>query len=350
MKGPESDRPVLVSGDRPTGRLHLGHWVGTLENRVRLQESCRSFYIVADLHFLTTHGDRAMEVRDNAREIVLDWLAAGLDPERSTFVLQSQVPEIAELSVILSMLCPVPRAQRIPSLKEMRDALGLEENYSLGLLSYPVLMAADVLLFKARKVPVGEDQLAHLELARELARRFNRIYGFDFDEPEAVVSTVPRLVGTDGARKMSKSLGNAILLADDPDTVERRVRGMYTDPNRVRSDVPGTVEGNPVFTYHDLFNSDRAEVEDLKARYRAGKVGDVEVKEKLARALNRFLLPFHERRKVWETRAAEAWDLLVAGTRKARGIAAEHLEGVLESMGMPSFRALRGGMAPPSAA
>lgn len=336
------DRPILVTGDRPTGRLHLGHWVGTLENRLRLQDAHRCYFVVADLHFLTTHYDRTAELRANMEEMVLDWLAAGLDPARSTFLVQSQVPEIAELAVVLSMLCPAPRARRIPALKERLAERGGKEACSLGLLSYPVLMAADVLLFKGQKVPVGEDQLAHLELVRELARRFNALYGGFFAEPEALAGNTPRLVGTDGAKKMSKSLGNAIYLSDEPAEVEAKVRGMYTDPKRVRSDVPGTVEGNPVFTYHDRFNPDRGEVEDLKARYRSGKVGDVEVKLRLARALNAFLEPFRRRRRALEGRREAVWEALGEGTRRARHVAQENLKMILDRMGLPTGRITAG--------
>jgi tryptophanyl-tRNA synthetase len=326
--------PVLVSGDRPTGRLHLGHWVGSLRERVLAQDRYRSFFLVADLHFLTTHATRAREAGPNSLEMVLDWLSVGIDPARSTFVLQSQVPEISELAVLLSMLCPVARARRIPALKEKIRDLGAGERYSLGLLGYPVLMAADLLSFRASAVPVGGDQVGHVELARELAGRFNRLYGALFPEPRVLESRSPRLVGTDGFRKMSKSLDNAIYLSDDAQTVERRVRGMYTDPRRIRSDIPGTVEGNPVFDYHDLFNPDRKEVEELRERYRAGRVGDVEVKATLARALNAFLDPIRRRRRDWEGRREEVVTLLREGTVAARAVARETLDEALGHLGL----------------
>ncbi len=321
--------PVLVAGDRPTGRLHLGHWVGSLEERVALQDENRCYFLVADLHALTTHHDRAEEVRAFTLEVVLDWMSVGLDPKRSMFVLQSQIPEVAELAVVLSSLCSVPRARRVPALKETVPDLGTDENISLGLLSYPILMAADVLLFRADRVAVGEDQLGHVELVRELARRFNHLYGPYFVEPEPVLGRASRLVGTDGAAKMSKSRGNAIYLSDDRATVERRVHGMFTDPRRVRSDIPGQVEDNPVFIYHGHFNPDRAEVEDLRSRYRAGKVGDVEVKEKLARALNAFLDPIRERRRELESRKETLWEILWEGSRQARRVANESLRSIL---------------------
>ncbi len=327
-------KPVLVTGDRPTGRLHLGHLVGSLYNRIRFQNDYECFFLVADLHMLTTHYDRVEEVEKNVLDMVIDWLSVGMDPTRSTFYIQSGVPAITELYTILAMLCPVPRAQRIPTLKEKAQDMGVGENYSVGLLGYPVLMAADILVFKATKVPVGEDQLSHLELTRELARRFNYLYGDFFPEPEAVVSETPRLVGTDGNRKMSKSLDNCIYLSDDPKTVERRVYGMYTDPNRIRADIPGTVEGNPVFIYHDAFNPNKEEVEDLKARYRTGRVGDVEVKQKLARAINALLDPIRERRGYYEKRPDEVRDILREGTLRANEIASRNMDEILSHMGL----------------
>ena len=327
-------KPILVTGDRPTGRLHLGHLVGSLNNRIRFQHNYQCFFLVADLHMLTTHYDKIEEVEKNVLEMVVDWLSVGMDPNLSTFYIQSQVPAITELYTILAMLCPVPRAERIPTLKEKIHDMGIGENYSVGLLGYPILMAADILIFKATKVPVGDDQLSHLEITRELARRFNYLYGDFFPEPEAVVSETSRLVGTDGNRKMSKSLNNCIYLSDDAKEVERRVRTMYTDPNRIRADIPGTVEGNPVFIYHDAFNKKKEEVEELKMRYRAGKVGDVEVKQKLARAINEILDPIREKRSFYERRLDEVRDILRQGTSKAKDIAGKNMEDVISHMGL----------------
>jgi tryptophanyl-tRNA synthetase len=329
-----ADKPVLMTGDRPTGRLHLGHFVGSLVNRVRLQDQYQCLFLVADLHMLTTHSDRLGKVAANVLDMVIDWLSVGMDPRRATFYIQSQVPAITQLYTILGMLCTVPRAQRVPTLKQQAQDLGVGENYSLGLLGYPVLMAADILIFNAAKAPVGEDQLSHLELARELARRFNHLYGPTFNEPDGLLSDMPRLVGTDGRRKMSKSLDNAIHLSDDPKTVEERVRGMYTDPQRIHADVPGRVEGNPVFIYHELFNPDHAEVEDLKARYRAGTVGDVEVKQKVARALNAFLEPLRARRTHYEAHLDDVRDILRDGTRRANEIADRNMDAILRHMGL----------------
>ncbi|MGH7901449.1 MAG: tryptophan--tRNA ligase, partial [Thermodesulfobacteriota bacterium] len=281
-----------------------------------------------------THYDRVEEVEQNTLRLVIDWLSVGMDPNRSIFYVQSQVPNITELYTILSMLCTVPRSQRIPTLKEKAQDMGVGDNYSVGLLGYPILMAADILMFKATKVPVGEDQLSHLELTRELARRFNFLYGEFFTEPDAVVSETPRLVGTDGNRKMSKSLENCIYLSDDPKTVERRVRGMYTDPKRLRADIPGTVEGNPIFIYHDAFNKNTDEVDDLKTRYRNGTVGDVEVKKKLTVAINNMLEPIRERCEYFEGRMSDVRDIIHNGTRMARGIASGNMDAIIEKMGL----------------
>jgi tryptophanyl-tRNA synthetase len=327
-------KPILVTGDRPTGRLHLGHLVGSLQNRIRFQDDYDCYFLVADLHMLTTHYDKVGEVESNTLDMIMDWLSVGMDPGRSTFYIQSQIPYITELYAILAMICGVPRAERIPTLKEKIQDMGVGENYSVGLLGYPVLMAADILMFKATKVPVGEDQLSHIELTRELARRFNFLYGDFFAEPEPVVSETSRLVGTDGNRKMSKSLDNCIYLSDSPKEVEARVRSMYTDPKRIRADIPGTVEGNPVFIYHDAFNTNTEEVEELKQRYRTGNVGDVEVKKKLARAINDLLEPIRERRREYEKRSDDVRDILRDGIKRANGVAHKNMDEITTHMGL----------------
>ena len=323
----------ILTGDRPTGRLHLGHYVGTLANRVRLQEEYDSFFILADLHVLTTRPERdhVRAIARNVREIVLDYLAVGIDPERSVIFVQSAVPAICELDVIFQMLVSVPRLRRVPSIKDMARDAGLE-TLPFGLLGYPVLQAADILLPRAHLVPVATDNEAHVEVAREIARRFNNLYGEVFPEPQALLGEV--LVGTDGRAKASKSLDNVVYLSDDAATVERKVRGMYTDPARVRADVPGRVEGNPVFTYHDAFNANREEVQDLKVRYRQGLVGDVEVKEQLARALNRFLDPIRERRTHFEAANGLVDEILAAGNERMRREAQETMQVVREAMGL----------------
>jgi len=334
-----SGRRRMLTGDRPTGRLHLGHWVGSLQNRVRLQDEYDCFIIIADLHTLTTRPEREAlaEVPENIRQMVLDYLAVGIDPERSTIFVQSAIPEIAELHLLLEMLVSLPRLERIPTIREMAQAAHLDV-LPFGLVGYPVLQAADILVARGEVVPVGRDNLPHVEVARELARRFNHMYGEVFPEPEPLLSETPVLPGIYGQQKMSKSLGNAILLSDTAEAVSARVMQMYTDPARVRADVPGRVEGNPVFIYHDLFNPDRAEVEDLKERYRQGRVGDVEVKRKLARALNAFLDPIRERRATLEREPTLVEDVLHAGNRAMRAIAAETMERVRETMGLTYFR------------
>lgn len=332
---PHPTKPRLLTGDRPTGRLHLGHYVGSLANRVKLQHQYESFFIIADLHTLTTKPE-PQYIRDiptYIRETVLDYLAVGIDPEISTIFVQSAVPETYHLNLLFEMLVTVPRLERMPTLKDMaRDAH--IDTMPFGLLGYPVLQAVDILLPRAQVVPVGRDNQSHVELARELARRFNNIYSETFPEPEAIIGDVPLLVGTDGQNKMSKSLGNAIYLSDDAATVMEKVRNMYTDPKRLRATDPGTVEGNPVFTYHDAFNPNRAEVDDLKARYRAGKVGDVEVKAKLAAAINAFLEPFRERRAYFLSHPTIPRDVLVNGIRRMQAEARETMELVRAATGL----------------
>lgn len=330
-----SERMRLLTGDRPTGKLHLGHYVGTLANRVKLQDQYECFFLVADLHMLTTRvePDLLAETGRNVHEIVLDNLSVGIDPDKCTYFLQSLVPAIAEIQLLFSMLVTVPRLQRVPTLKEVMQDLHVEQP-SMGLLAYPVLQAADILCVRARLVPVGKDQASHLELTREIARRFNTLYGDTLPEPETLIGDVPTLVGTDGQAKMSKSLGNAIFLSDDPKTVEQKVRAMYTDPNRTRADIPGRVEGNPVFIYHDAFNPNTAEVAELKERYGQGKVGDVEVKVKLAAAINAFLDPIRQRRAALESRPGIVKEVLAAGSERAQRESALTLDMMKRAMGL----------------
>jgi tryptophanyl-tRNA synthetase len=316
---------------RPTGKLHLGHLVGALRNWVALQAEYDCFYFVADWHALTSGYDDTAELTAYARDNVADWLAAGLDPERSTLFIQSLVPEHAELSLLLSMIIPIPWLQRVPTYKEQIEQLSDRDLSSVGFLSYPLLQTADVIMYNARYVPVGDDQVPHLELSREIVRRFHNLYGEVFVEPQPLLTPVPRLPGLDN-RKMSKSYENAIDLSDDAETVTKKVRMMYTDPKRIRADIPGTVEGNPVFIYHDAFNPDRAEVEDLKARYREGRVGDVEVKTKLGRALNAMLEPMRQRRAEVLARPGYLDEVLFEGSRRARAHAAGTMERVREAM------------------
>jgi tryptophanyl-tRNA synthetase len=331
-------RQRILTGDRPTGDLHLGHYVGSLANRVRLQDEYDCFFIVADYHALTTAYEESSEVQANVHGLVLDYLSVGIDPARSTVFLQSLVPEIPELYMLFSMLVTVPRLQRVPTLKQIMRDLKLE-TASLGMLEYPVLQAADILCVRGDLVPVGKDQASHIEVTREIARRFNDLYGRVFPVPDALIGDVPVLPGTDGKAKMSKSLDNAIYLSDGPEAVQQKVMRMYTDPTRIHATDPGHVRGNPVFIYHDAFNADRDEVNDLKRRYRRGKVGDVEVKQRLSRALNAFLDPLRERRARYETQPKLVEEIIGSGSERARREAQETLRRAREAMGLTYFRA-----------
>jgi tryptophanyl-tRNA synthetase len=313
--------------------------VGSIRNRVRLQDEYECFFIVADLHTLTTRPEKAAiaEIPENVREMMLDYLAAGIDPSRSIIFLQSAIPETAELALVFSMLVSLPRLERLPSIKDMAEAAHLDV-LPFGLVGYPVLQAADIMLPRANLVPVGKDNVPHVEVTRDIVTRFNNLYGEVLALPEVLMSDVPTLPGIYGMQKMSKSLDNAILLSDTEDVVNKRVMQMYTDPNRVRADIPGTVEGNPVFVYHDAFNPNLDEVNDLKERYRAGKVGDVEVKKKLAKAINGVLDPMRERRAQLEQRGHEVDDIIAEGNRRMRDEARLTMEIVREAMGLTYFR------------
>jgi len=317
---------------RPTGRLHLGHLVGALGNWVPLQDTYDCFYFVADWHALTSEYADTSRIARNVYDVVADWIGAGLDPEKGTFFVQSLVPEHAELYLLLSMVIAVPWLERVPTYKEQRETLKDKDLSTIGFLGYPLLQTADVAMYDAQFVPVGEDQVAHLELAREVVRRFNKFFGDVLVEPQPLLTTFGRLPGLDGDKKMSKSLGNTIHLSDTEDEVRKKVRQMYTDPKRIRADIPGTVEGNPVFVYHDAFNPNTVEVEDLKARYRAGTVGDVEVKTKLAIALNAYLEPIRQRRSAVLARPGHLREILFEGSKRARAVAAGTMDRVREAM------------------
>jgi tryptophanyl-tRNA synthetase len=318
---------------RPTGKLHLGHLVGALQNWVELQERYDCFYFVADWHAMTSEYANTSAITANALENVADWLAAGVDPDRSTVFVQSLVPEHAELHLLLSMVVPIPWLERVPTYKEQQEQLSDRDLSTLGFLGYPLLQTADIAIYDGQFVPVGDDQVPHLELSREVIRRFEQFYGPVLVEPQPLLTRVSRLPGLDN-RKMSKSYQNTIDLSDDADTVTQKVRQMYTDPKRVRADIPGTVEGNPVFMYHDAFNTDRAEVEDLKTRYRAGTVGDVEVKTKLARALNGSLEPFRERRRDVLAKPERVREIAIEGSRRARAVAQVTMERVRRAVNL----------------
>ena len=327
----------IITGDRPTGPLHLGHYVGSLAERVRLQYEYESYIEIADVQALTDNFDNPQKVRENVFEVALDYLAVGLDPNVVTIFVQSLVPQIAELTVFFSNLVTVSRLERNPTVKEEIREKGMEDNVTFGFLGYPVSQAADIMVVNAHLVPVGEDQAPMIELTRDIVARFNNIYGETFNMPEILLGEVPRLPGTDGKAKMSKSLGNAIFLKDDPQTVERKVMGMYTDPTRIRATDPGHVEGNPVFVYHDVFNPNKEEVEEMKRLYRIGGIGDVAVKRALVKALNEFLDPIRERRAKYEAQPQYVREVLMEGTRRTRQVAQETMRKVRAAMKIDYF-------------
>lgn len=336
----------ILTGDTPTGKLHLGHYVGSIENRLALQDSYDCYFIIANKHAFTTRADKPAEIRQSVIEIATDYLAVGIDPNRSTMFVQSEVPAIDELMFSFAMLIPFNRLMRNPTLKdEIRDK-GLGDNYSFGFPMYAVGQCADILAFRPEMVPVGEDQLPHLELTREVARKFDQIYcGVDpqtedkdyiakggvFPVIQPKLGRVKRLVGTGGPGpsgellKMSKSLNNAIFLGDDADVVQKKVMGMYTDPKRLRATDPGTVENNPLWIFHETFNPDQAWVTEQEDAYRQGKVGDVVIKRKLVEVLNTLIEPIRTKRKYFEQRSDDVMDALRQGTRRANEVAEETL-------------------------
>lgn len=340
------NKPRLLTGDTPTGRLHLGHWIGSVENRVALQDQYDCYFIIANVHAFTTRMDRPEEVRQSTLDIATDYLACGIDPQRSTMFIQSEIPAIADLTFFFSMLLPFPRVMRNPTIKdEIRDK-GLGENYPFGFLLYPIGQVADILAFRPEIVPVGEDQIPHIEMTREVARKFDQLYcGVDshtedkdyvakgglFPVVDVKLGRSRRLVGTgapgpDGnLLKMSKSLNNAILLSDDPDTIKKKVMGMYTDPNRLKATDPGTVENNPLWIFHETFNHDEKWIEEAKQRYREGTIGDVECKRRLIDVLVELVEPIRQKRLVFERDPGQVLEILRQGTQKANVVADETL-------------------------
>ena len=341
-----SDKKRILTGDTPTGRLHLGHWVGSIENRVKLQHDYECFFIIANLHAFTTRADQPEAIRQSTLDIFLDYLGAGIDPTVSTIFIQSEIPAISELTFYFSMLTPYSRLMRNPTIKdEIRDK-GLGDNYSFGFLLYPIGQVADILAFRPELVPVGEDQIPHLEMTREVARRFNQMYcGVDshtdddnylkagglFPIIKPLVGKTGRLVGLNGPDKegrllkMSKSLNNAIYLHDDPDTIKKKVMSMYTDPNRLRPTDKGTIENNPLWIFHDTFNTDTAWIEDAKDRYRNGQIGDVECKRKLIDVLVELVEPMQLRREDYAKDMGEVMRILKAHNARANDVANETL-------------------------
>ena len=322
----------ILTGDRPTGPLHLGHYVGSLQNRVRLQHDYDTYILIADIQALTDNFEHPEKLEANVFEVALDYLAVGLDPERVKIVVQSMVPELTELATYFMNLVTVATLERNPTVKDEIKQRNFKRGVPVGFWSYPISQAADITIFKAELVPVGEDQLPMIEQAREIVRRFNSLYDKVLIEPRAMLGQMARLPGTDGGAKMSKSLGNCIFLGDPPETVRKRVMSMFTDPTRIHPTDPGHVEGNPVFTYHDVFNPDKAEVEELKDRYRKGQVGDVEVKQKLFAALDAFLSPIRDRRAEYAAKPKRVREIIVEGTRKGRAVAQATMDDVRAAM------------------
>jgi tryptophanyl-tRNA synthetase len=322
----------ILTGDRPSGRLHLGHYVGSIANRVKLQDEYEQYILIADVQALTDNFANPQIVADSVKELVLDYVAAGIDSSKSTIVVQSKMPAIAELTVFFMNLVSLNRVLRNPTVKAEIEQRGYGESVPAGFAMYPVSQAADITAFAADLVPVGDDQLPMIEQTREIVRKFNSLYGEVLVEPKAMISEYPRLVGLDGKSKMSKSLGNCIYLADSADEVQKKVMSMYTDPNRLKPTDPGTIEGNPVFVYHDAFNPNKGEVEDLKTRYRAGTVGDVEVKQKLISAINNLLEPMRARRVDLENNQEKIEAILKEGAEKGRLVTDEVLKKVKTAM------------------
>jgi tryptophanyl-tRNA synthetase len=322
----------ILTGDRPTGPLHLGHYVGSLHNRVRLQNEYDTYILIADVQALTDNFEHPEKLRANIFEVALDYLAVGLEPEKSKFVVQSMVPELTELTIYYMNLVTVATLERNPTVKEEIKQRNFAKGIPVGFWSYPISQAADITIFKADLVPVGQDQLPMIEQAREIVRRFNKLYAKVLTEPRTLLGSMARLPGTDGGAKMSKSLNNCIYLSDPSATVRQRVMSMFTDPTRIHGNEPGHVEENPVFTYHEAFNEDRAEVEDLKQRYRKGTVKDFEVKERLFVALENFLGPIRERRAKYESKPALVREIVREGTRQGRATAQATMEEVRHAM------------------
>ncbi|ABR32982.1 tryptophan--tRNA ligase [Clostridium beijerinckii] len=334
-------KKVILTGDRPTGKLHIGHYIGSLKNRVVLQESglYESFIMIADQQALTDNARNPEKIRNSLTEVALDYLAVGIDPSKSNIFVQSQIPELNELTMHYLNLVTLSRLERNPTVKQEIKQKNFENSIPAGFLIYPVSQAADITAFKADTVPVGEDQLPMIEQTREIVRSFNSIYGEVLVEPEAVLpsSNAGRLPGTDGKAKMSKSIGNCIYLSDDADTIKKKVMSMYTDPNHIRVEDPGQVEGNTVFTYLDVFATDKNAVEEMKEHYKRGGLGDVKVKKYLNEILQAELEPIRNRRIEFEKDIDAVYKMLKDGSNKAREVAANTLREVREAIGIEYF-------------
>jgi len=330
-----SERKIILTGDRPTGKLHLGHYVGSLASRVKLQEVHRQFVMIADVQALTDHAHEPQKIRDNILEVALDYLAVGIDPNITTIFIQSLVPALPELTVYYLNLVTWNRLKHNPTVKIEIQQKGYGEEVPAGFMIYPISQVADITAFKAEIVPVGDDQIPMIEQAVEVVRKFNRLYNTNvLVEPKALTSPLSRLPGVDGKTKMSKSLGNAIFLADSPDAVAQKVQGMYTDPGHLRVEDPGKVEGNPVFTYLDAFGKDKAKIDEMKAHYARGGLGDSSVKKYLLEVLLAFLNPIRKRREEYAKDPAQVMRYLFQGTEAALAVADKTLGEVRRAMGI----------------
>lgn len=333
-----NNKPIILTGDRPTGQLHLGHYLGSLENRVRLQDTHQQFIMIADMQALTDNADNPEKVRSNIIEVALDYLAVGLDPNQSTLFIQSAIPELNELTMFYLNLVTVARLQRNPTVKSEMQQKGYGAEVPAGFLMYPVSQAADITAFKATIVPVGEDQLPVIEQTNEIVRKFNNLYGDVLVETKALLSTHTRLAGLDGKAKMSKSLGNCIYLGDDADTLKKKVMSMFTDPDHIRVEDPGKLEGNMVFAYLDIFATDKAAVAEMKAHYQRGGLGDMKVKRYLLEVLETQFAPIRERRAQFAQDKAAVMEILRQGSLKARNVAAQTLFEVRKAIGVEYFK------------
>jgi len=334
----ENKKKIVLTGDRPTGKLHLGHFVGSIQNRIKLQnEASRSFYMVADIQALTDNAENPEKVRRNVLEVALDNLACGIDPKKTTMFIQSEIPEIAELTVLFLNLVTLARLKRNPTVKsEMKDK-GYGEDVPAGFLAYPISQAADILFCKSNLIPVGEDQLPVLEQVNEIVDSFNRLYGEIFSKVEHMVGDIPRLVGVDGNSKMSKSLNNAIYLSDSYEEISKKVMNMYTDPGHIHVEDPGKVEGNVVFTYLDIFDENKEEVAELKKQYQKGGLGDVVIKKRLIEVLENFIKPIREKREELARNPELVMQILEDGTKRAREVARETMLEVRQAVKINYF-------------
>jgi tryptophanyl-tRNA synthetase len=330
-------KKIILTGDRPTGQLHLGHYVGSLVNRVKLQDIYKQYVMIADVQALTDNFEHPQKVIENVYEVTKDYLAVGIDATKTTIFIQSQIPEIAELTVFFLNLVTLGRLERNPTVKAEIQQKGYDDSIPAGFFCYPVSQAADITIVKAEIVPVGDDQVPMIEQTNEIVRKFNRIYNTDcLKECEAYLSQTSRLVGIDGKAKASKSLGNSIFLADSPEEIKKKVFQMFTDPNHLKITDPGTVEGNIVFTYLDIFHPDKEEIEALKAHYRRGGLGDTTIKNILNDTLQNLLAPIREKRQ--SLQKSEIQEVLHEGTKKVRQVAATTIEEVHEAIGLGYFK------------